>query len=378
VHGSTISFTLIKAAPDFISRVSMPFFQAIPTNLSSQLDPNGANNVDSCGPYYVASRTPNKSITIKKNPFYKGSRPHNVNEIDYTVGNTLQVNEQNILSGTTDYAADGVPPSDYKGLADKFGVNKTQLWIQPQIGVEYWAMNREQPLFKGNPNLAKAVNYAIDRRALLAQSGYGAGVLTDHILPPGIAGSRACGCYPLHANDLNKAKSLAKGNMRSGNLTLWVSNRGAAPLQAQIIQYNLQQLGLNVTVQQFSRAVQIEKEGTRGAQFDITREGWIADYADPFDFINVLLSGDSLHAANNNNVAYFNDPSYNKQMTTAARLVGAQRFNTYGALDISMMKNNPPWAANYNFTDRILVSKRTGCFTYNPVFSVDLAAICLK
>jgi len=29
------------------------------------------------------------------------------------------------------------------------------------------------------------------------------------------------------------------------------------------------------------------------------------------------------------------------------------------------MKNNPPWAARNNVNDRILVSKRVGCFTFN-------------
>src|SRR2546421_3897327 len=91
VAGNTITFTLTAAAPDFIARTSMPFFQAIPSSLASQLDPNGANSFPGCGPYYIADRVPNKSITIKKNPFYKGSRPHNVNEIDYKIGNTLDV-----------------------------------------------------------------------------------------------------------------------------------------------------------------------------------------------------------------------------------------------------------------------------------------------
>ena len=43
-----------------------------------------------------------------------------------------------------------------------------------------------------------------------------------------------------------------------------------------------------------------------------------------------------------------------------------------------IMKNNPPWAARSNFNDRILVSKRVGCFTFNSIYSVDLAALCLK
>ncbi len=73
------------------------------------------------------------------------------------------------------------------------------------------------------------------------------------------------------------------------------------------MQFDLKQIGLDVEVKQFARAVQFEKEGTRGEPFDMTLEGWSADYPDPFDFINVLLSGDSIHASNNNNVAYFND-----------------------------------------------------------------------
>jgi oligopeptide transport system substrate-binding protein len=303
-----------------------------------------------------------------------------VNEIDYKIGNTFDVIEQNVKSGTTDYAAQGIPPNDYKAVADQYGVNKGQFWVKPQLGMSYLAMNHDRPLFKNNASLKKAVNFAIDRRALAAQAGYLSAQRSDHILPPGIPGSKPCHCYPLQITSsvLTKAKSLANGHTGGGSAILWTSNRGAAPLQAQIYQYNLKQIGLDVQVQLFSRAVQIEKEGTRGAEFDFTTEGWIADYADPFDFLNVLLSGDSLHDSNNNNVAYFNDPKYNAAMKAASHLVGAKRYSTYGNLDLDMTRNNPPWAVRANINDRIFVSKRTGCFTFNAVFSVDLAAVCIK
>ncbi len=380
VTGNTISFTLTGASPDFLARLTMPFFQAVSKSLSTNVDPNGVNAFPGCGPYYVADRVPNKSITIKRNPFYKGSRPHNVNEIDYKIGNSFDVIEQNVKSGTTDYAAQGIPPNDYKSVADQYGVNKGQFWVQPQLGMRYLAMNHDRPLFKNNTSLAKAVNYVIDRRALVAQGGFADGKRNDHILPPGLAGSRPCNCYPIEVTPatIKKAQALAKGHIGDGKAILWTSNRGAAPLQAQIYQYNLKQIGLDVQVQLFSRGVQIEKEGTRGAEFDFTTEAWVADYADPFDFLNVLLSGDSLHDSNNNNVAYFNDPKYNKAMSAASRLIGAKRYTTYGALDIDITKNNPAWAVRANINDRIFVSKRTGCFTFNPVAYVDLAALCIK
>src|SRR5262249_28755348 len=164
------------------------------------------------------------------------------------------------------------------------------------------------------------------------------------ILPPGLAGFKDASLYPLKAPDIATAKKyVSKSSLSSGGkVVFYTSNRGAAPLQAQILQFNLKQIGLDVEVNQFAPAVQIVKEGTRGEPFDITSEGWIADYADPYDFINVLLSGHSLHASNNNNVAYFNDASYNAKMDAASRRSGAKRYSTYGQLDIDMMKNAAP------------------------------------
>jgi peptide/nickel transport system substrate-binding protein len=380
VKGNHLIFNLTKAAPDFLARTAMPFFCAIPTNLAR--DPNGVLAPPAAGPYYISARTPNKSITIKKNPYYKGKRPHNLNEINYNVGNSLSATYLRTQQGATDYAAGGIPPASYAEAAQKYGVNKSQFWVKPQLGVTYLAFNHDRPLFKGAAGtaLAKAINYAIDRKAMLAQGGYLAGKRTDQILPPGIAGFRDANLYPLKGPDVTTAKKwAAKANIKSGQtVEYYTSNTGSAPLVAQIVQFNLKQIGLNVNSHLFARAVQIDKEGTRGEPFDITSEGWIADYADPYDFINVLLSGDSLHASNNNNVAYFNDPTFNKQMTQASLLSGAARYTAYGNLDVNMMVKNPPWAARNNFNDRIMLSNRVGCFTYNSTYSVDLAALCLK
>ncbi|HEX7627073.1 MAG TPA: ABC transporter substrate-binding protein [Gaiellaceae bacterium] len=380
VSGSHLIINLTKAAPDFLARTAMPFFCAVPTNLAH--DPNGVLNPAAAGPYYISDRVPNKSITIKKNPFYKGKRPHNVNQINYIIGNSLDATYLRTQQGATDYAAGGIPPASYAEAAQKYGVNKGQFWVKPQLGVTYLAFNHDRPLFKGAAGtaLAKAINYVVDRKAMLAQGGYLAGKRTDQILPPGMAGFRDANLYPLKGPDITTAKKwAAKAGVADGTgVELYTSNRGSAPLVAQIIQFNLKQIGLNVNTHLFARAVQIDKEGTRGEPFDITTEGWIADYADPYDFINVLLSGNSLHDSNNNNVAYFNDPTYNKAMTDASLLSGAARYDAYGKLDVTMMAKNPPWAARNNFNDRILLSSRVGCFTYNSTYSVDLAALCLK
>ncbi|MDX6450296.1 MAG: peptide/nickel transport system substrate-binding protein [Gaiellaceae bacterium] len=375
-QGNHLIVTLTKASPDFLARVAMPFFCAIPANLPR--DSNGVLTPPAAGPYYVASRTPNKSILLKTNPYYKGKRPHNAAQINYTIGNSLEATYLRVLQGSTDYASGGIPPASYAEAAQKFGINKGQFWVQPLLSTSYLALNTSRGIFKNNVALRKAVNQAIDRRALLSQSGYLAGKRTDQILPPGMAGFRDADLFPLKQPNITAAKKLAQGHTGDGNVVLYESNRGAAPLRAQIIQYNLAQIGLKVDTKLYARAVQLTKEGTRGEPFDIADESWGADYADPYDFINVLLDGRNIQDQNNSNYAYFNDPKFNQQMTQASLLSGSARYKAYGNLDVAIMQGAVPWAPRANANNRMLVSKRTGCFSYSAIYTVDLAALCLK
>ncbi len=380
VSGSHLMITLTHQAPDFLARMAMPFFCAIPTNLAH--DPNGVLTPASAGPYYVANRVPNKSIDLKRNPYYKGPRPHNIDGVHYSIGNSLDATYLRVQQGATDIADTGIPPADYAEAAQKYGINKAQFFVKPLLSIQYFAFNHDRPLFKGvkGSYLAKAINYAIDRKAILAQAGYLAGKRTDQILPPGVAGFKDANLYPLKGPDLATAKKwFAKSGVKAGTtLEYYTSNRSPSPEIAQVVQFDLKQIGLNLNTHLFARAVQISKEGTRGEPFDITSEGWLADYADPYDFVNVLLDGANLHDSNNNNVAYFNDPTFNKQMGAAAALSGSARYAAYGNLDVHMMSSNPPWAARNNANDRILVSKHVGCYTYNAIYATDLAAVCLK
>jgi peptide/nickel transport system substrate-binding protein len=389
VKGNHLIIHLTKTAPDFEARVAMPFFCAVPTNL--QHDPNGVLAPPSAGPYYIASRTPNKEIVVKRNPYYHGTRPHNISEIHYNIGETLDATYLRIQQGATDYSLQ-LPPATYAQAAQQWGVNtskpgKPQFYVKPALVVNYFAFNHDRPMFQkagsnglGNVALMKAINFAIDRHAILAQAGYLAGKRTDQILPPGVAGFRDANLYPLKGPNLPAAKAwIAKaGKLPGSSLVYYTCNAGTCPLRAQIVQFDLKQIGLNLDVRPFSRGVQFVKEGVRGEPFDIADEGWVADYADPYDFVNVLLSGDNIHANNNNNFAYFNSPKYNKLMAQAQQLSGNARYRSYGNLDINIMSNAAPWAARSNATNRFAFSSHVGNVTINNVYGVDFAAISRK
>jgi ABC-type oligopeptide transport system substrate-binding subunit len=384
-NGNKLVVQLTKASPDFLARTTMPFVQAIDSGLAGQIDANGINQYASCGPYYFSSRTPGRSITLKRNTYYKGGRAANADTIQVNIGNDTAVEFQNVEKGTTDYASGGIPATEWKNVVNKYGLNKKdgRVQVRPLLDVRYVALNHARPLFKNNPQLAKAVNWAVDRQAFSAQGGYLFGKRTGQILPPGMLGYKPQGIYPLRvtANTIKQAKKLADGNLRGGKAVLWSSNAGFAPLQAQLIQYNLKQIGLDAEVKLLPRAQQFTNAGNpKTADYDLTVERWGADYADPYDFVNILLDGKQVTQPQQNNYAYFNVAKYNKQMTAASLLTGTKRGAAYAALDGAIMRDNPPWAPLVNSNDRVFLSSRVGCITINEAQGSGplLNLVCVK
>jgi ABC-type transport system substrate-binding protein len=286
-----------------------------------------------------------------------------------------------VESNKTDHGP--VPPAAHAELGQKYGVRKAspgQYFVNPSAAFRYLAMNHDRPLYggsaAGNVGLKKAVNFAIDRIAMINQRGAYAGVINDQYMPPTMRGFRNEAIYPSRPN-ASRARSLAQGNLRGGKQVFYTCNTGPCLPITQIVQDNLKAIGLDSEIKPFPRAVQFAKTGTRGEPFDMSLEGWHMDYFDPYDFI-FLLDGTTIRPANNVNFSYFNSPAYNRKIAAAASLVGQARYRAFGNLDIDLAKNAAPLASFITDNTRQLFSSSTGCFFYQPVYELDLAAICKK
>jgi ABC-type oligopeptide transport system substrate-binding subunit len=375
-----LQIRLTKRAPDLLSRLAMPFFAPIPTNMPINADGVGAPILGT-GPYYIAKWEPKRTITLLRNRFYTGPRPHNVNRVEYDIGLPLPTIRLNIESNATDFGP--VPPAAHAELGQKYGVRKSspgQYFVNPSAAFRYLAMNHDRPLFGGsglgNVGLKKAVNNAIDRIAMINQRGAYAGVINDQYMPPSMRGFKNAAIYPSRPN-VARARSLAQGNLRGGKGVLYTCNTGPCIPTAEIVQNNLKAIGLDMEIKTFPRAVQFTKSGTRGEPFDMSLEGWHMDYFDPYDFV-FLLDGSTIRSANNSNYSYFNNPQYNRKIAAAASLVGQARYRAFGNLDVDLAKNAAPLASYITDNQRYLVSKTTGCFFYQPVYELDIASICKK
>ena len=377
-NGLTLTITLERPSPTFLAQIAMPFFAAVKTNMG--LDPRGANVYPSAGPYRIASRELGRQVVLERNPFYRGSRPANADKIVYSVNTDSNQSLLQVRAGQVDYDASGLPPSSHDDLAKSFGVRKSgngRYFVNSRVGVQYLALNTTRPALS---KLAarKAVNFAIDRPALVRVGGKFAAKRTDQILAPGMRGFRDASLYPLKGADPAAARK-ALGGRANGELVVLYSSSGASVARAQVLHYNLSQVGWDVKLKPQPFAVTLKTAGTKGAEYDVYLHSWLADYPDPFDFVNVLLDGKGIQETNNLNFAYLSSSRFNRAMQDASRLSGEARYEAYGKLDVDLMRGAAPWAPYANPNVRELVSSRVTNYVFHPVYSgAALTALALK
>jgi ABC-type transport system substrate-binding protein len=380
VKGNKLIIKLGQPDGGLLSKLGMPFFQALPLSLAN--DPKGVGAYASAGPYYMASRDIGRHITVKKNPNYKGPRPANAAEFDITVNTNLDQSLLQVKSGQVDYDIGGLPGTAHADLGAQYGVNKPggQYHVNSLVETDYVALNTSRAPFN-NVALRKAANYAVDRPAMLRVRGKYAGQRTDQILPPGMGGFRNAKIYPIQGANYPKAKAM-KGGANCGNVNLWTSNTATGQQLGQVFKYNLENsagLGCKVDVKLFVGFAIYTAAGTKGADFDAMIGGWNQDYPDPYDFLDVLLNGNNIHETNNNNLAYFNNASVNAKLARANKLVGAARYKAYGDLDLEITSKYAPWVSYDNRNSREFNSTKIGGYLFQPAnASADLNTFFVK
>jgi len=384
-NGDMLSITLLQPAGDFLTRLSTPFTCAVPTGFS----PNGEDlngPIPSAGPYYILSRQPNASTDVVRNPNYTGPRPARFDSIHYAESLNVDTCFNETLAGQLDIGC--VPPAETQNVIDTYGPGSEnaargfQQWFSsPAPCTFYIPMNTERALFS-DPNMRKAVNYAIDRSALIAIRGPGNGVTVDKFLPPDLPGYRSERIYP-DTPDLATARALA--NWQPGDpyrdAVLYYQSAGSiGPLQGQALHDELLQIGIQATMVGFAGFNLYTALGHHGEPFDIAiGTGWCRDDEDPVNFLH-LLDGTTIQDDNNIDLSYFNDPVFNQRIHEAQMLPpGDERYSTFGQIDYDIAHDAAPLANFGDSTVNDFFAQRIGCQTHQPAYSaMDLGLLCIR
>jgi len=366
-NGNTLTFKLNKPNATFTSILSMQWFTAVKPSMpySSQ----GLNVYPAAGPYYIASRDPGRSTVLERNPYYKGPRVANPDQIVFTPNVNVDQSLLQVKAGQSDLDIGGLPPTATADLASSYGVNKGRFWVGPTSCVDYMGMNTARPPFN-DVNLRKAVNWAIDRPAQVRLLGKYAGKRTDQMLVPGIPGYKPFNVYALKGADTAKAKQVGGAAIANApTLNVVHTTSSYSTNRAQVAEYNLKQVGFKINDVPTPATNYYQVIQTKGTTYNfVTNGGWCADYFDGFDYLNVLFDGRKIQAANNNNYTYFNNASFNAGLDHAASLSGAARANAYGKLDQELMVKYAPVVPYLIVTSTFFTAPRVKNWIYTSYF----------
>jgi peptide/nickel transport system substrate-binding protein len=379
-RGNTLVVRLTQPAPDFAARTTLPFFCAVPPALPAE--PEGAGAFPGAGPYYVAEYRAGERVVIRRNRFYGGERPHHVDGFDVDLRAASPTDMiQRIDRGEADWGHTlaGIYLDPALALVDKYGINRSRFFLKPGLTLRMFALNSTRPLFHGNPGLRKAVNFALDRKALQATSGGPlAGAVTDQYLPSALPGFKDGDVYPLERADVQRARELARGNLRGGKAVLYTTDVPVAYAPAQLAKQQLAEIGLDIEVKalplHLASAAYLNRLAVRGEPWDLALVLWTPNLPDPYAYLNLLLDTQFIGGTN---LMGFASRAYDGKLRRAAMMPrSGERDRAYGELDIRLARDAAPLAALSIINEATLVSKRLGCIVLRPV--LDLTAVCLR
>jgi ABC-type transport system substrate-binding protein len=392
-----LSISLIRRSPDFLERLAMSFFCPVPTDtpvvpggaVTDAPGDIGASTVPSAGPYYVAEALAGEYTILKRNPNYRGPRPHDVDAIALREGVDPGQAVARVESGAWDAVTnlgDGVMDPDGQ-VSKRWGSGGT---LAAKSGQRYYAvsdgeltyleLNAGRPLFSDR-QVREAVAFALDRRALSQFVGdqYFNTVVgaqpTDQLFPPDQPGSSGPSVFPIDGPNLAKAKALMRGG--HGAAVLVTNAYAPQPQMAQEIKTELAAIGIDVRVKVLdcctSDAIQ-----EPGAPYDL-KIGASAWGIGAMPWIEQLLSvvppgGPSLH-----NWSTL-PPAWESPTVRAlvAQLPNARTEADGLALVHGPIQHEVPMTGIGYTVAGEFFSPRVGCRVFPPAsFGVDLAALCV-
>lgn len=310
--------------------------------------PNGT------GPFKLTEYVPGETMVLDRNEFYHLGPPM-LDSVRFILsgGTSMLMYENDEIHLT------GVGLADLDQLLDPNNPLNPELQrAPPQFSIDYIGMNVNEPPFD-DTKVRLALNYAIDRdeiaRIVLADQV----IPARGILPPGLPGYNpnvsGYEFNPTKAQQLLReskyGEALANGRFPRIILTTAGSFGAAVGLDLEVIlQMWEEHLGITVEIQQTEFATYLQDLNRH--RFQMFNIGWIADYPDPENFLDVLFHGDSST----------NHTRYNNAQVDAilekARVEQDQelRYRFYHQAE-QLILDDPPWVPLWNSGEQYLLIK---------------------
>jgi oligopeptide transport system substrate-binding protein len=290
-------------------------------------------NIVSNGPFVLDDWQLNRRISVKKNPHYWDRDRVQLNGIVFYPTENISSEERMFRVGQLHYTQtvplDKVPV--YRAMPDSPYVNT------PYLGTYFYLLNTSRPPLD-DVRVRQALSLAIDRERLNNTILHGSNLPAYSITPPGALGyepPKVFGYDVARARELLAQAGYPDGQGWPGAVLVY--NTSESHLKIAVALQQMWKDALNVDITLVNQEWKVYLDSIDQMDFQLARRGWIGDYVDPNNFLDLYLCG-----GGNNNTG-FCDREYDDMILRQAPRAKTreERFAIFRAAETRLMEQMP-------------------------------------
>ena len=321
------------------------------------------------GPYMITEWTPSERIVLTKNPNYVGGWDNSKIVSDSITLLLLEDSSASYAAYNSGEAVliKDVPTDEIPSLTK--AEDGGDFYVDTILGTYYVSLNLKRDAFK-DPKVRKALNLAIDRDYVANTIMQGTYSAADSIVGPGIVDEKGNfhdnGNAPYisadyEANLAEAKKLLEEAGYPNGEgfptIEYSCNDAGYHVPLAEYLQQAWGDLGITLTINKMEWSS--FTPARRAGEYDVARNGWVMDYNDPSNMLDLFCSG------NGNNDGKYSNPEFDAAIEASCVADVTEHFaQLHKAEDILMEDNGCLPIAYYN--DYWLQSSSLKGIWHNP------------
>jgi oligopeptide transport system substrate-binding protein len=356
VDDTTVAITLDAPKPYFLYKLTYPTAFLVDQRQIQSNPKRWTQKPNGTGPYKLKEWSLGVRIVLEAyTNHYLGPPKLNTIRFDLSGGSSLVAYEDGQIDVT------GVGLDDLDRVQDPNDKLHAEYQTTPRQSIDYIGFNTNVPPFD-DPKVRQAFAMAVDRQKIAEVVLKGAIPVATGILAPGVPGYTPDDkTYPY---DPDAAKKLLAESKYAGNLppiTLAETGAGATvgPTEEAIIQFWKDNLGVDVKIQQAESAT-FFNDIDQG-RYQMFHLGWIMDYPDPEDVLDVLF-----YSKSKQNNSRYSDPVVDQKLEAARTEQDTEkRLALYQDVEKKLI-GDAAWIPMFFDTTHALVKPYVKNFTFPP------------
>ena len=313
VDDRTLQVTLVSPQPWFVEQVSHLSFLAVPRATVEKFGEKWTEpkNIVTNGPFRLTGWEHGSSLTLEKWQEWRDADSVKLERVEARMINDATTALQAFQADELDACLENscIPPAEVERLKET-----DEYAAVPGLTTQYLGLN-----LKTIPdvNQRRALALALDRRSIVDNVTKADETPASSFTPKGMPGFETIGQdFVSETADLARAKEhLSRAKDAKQSLTLFFASDGPGQQDIAVaVQSMWKDLGIATQIRGMEWAQYLEFLGPPPSkELDVYQIGWVADYVDDINFLELWL------CESGNNLSNYCDPAYDKLIEQARR-----------------------------------------------------------